>query len=87
MAKVSGTVRIRVELCKGCEICIDACPQDCLVLSRELNQYGYHFALLSDNTCTGCVNCALVCPEAVITVYRQPLISRPQARIPKAPVI
>jgi 2-oxoglutarate ferredoxin oxidoreductase subunit delta len=26
--------------------------------------------LIEDN-CTGCVNCALVCPDAVITVYRE----------------
>ncbi|MCK7525393.1 MAG: 4Fe-4S binding protein [Ignavibacteriales bacterium] len=23
-----------------------------------------------NDKCTGCVNCALVCPEAAITVYR-----------------
>ena len=27
--------------------------------------------LIRDN-CTGCENCALVCPDAVITVYRTP---------------
>jgi 2-oxoglutarate ferredoxin oxidoreductase subunit delta len=26
--------------------------------------------LVKDN-CTGCINCALVCPDAVITVYRE----------------
>jgi 2-oxoglutarate ferredoxin oxidoreductase subunit delta len=26
--------------------------------------------LIKDN-CTGCTNCALVCPDAVITVYRE----------------
>jgi len=87
MAKVSGTVKIRVELCKGCEICIDACPQDCLILSQELNQQGYHFAQLSDDTCTGCVNCALVCPEAVIIVFRQIAGSQRQTQIPKAQII
>ncbi|MGB2960420.1 MAG: 4Fe-4S dicluster domain-containing protein [Bacteroidota bacterium] len=25
---------------------------------------------MQDN-CTGCTNCAIVCPEAVITVYRE----------------
>ncbi len=87
MAKVSGTVEIRIEMCKGCEICIDACPQDCLALSHDLNPHGYHYALLTDDSCTGCVNCALVCPEAVITVYRRPLVSRGRPKIPKAPVI
>ncbi len=71
MAKISGTVEFRIEACKGCEICVDACPQDCLRMSAVLNRKGYHFAELIDETCTGCVNCALVCPDAVITVYRE----------------
>ncbi|MFC1618856.1 ferredoxin family protein [Candidatus Neomarinimicrobiota bacterium] len=72
MAKISGTVEFRTEYCKGCELCIEVCPQDCLAMSSDLNRRGYHYARLSDDTCTGCLNCALVCPEAVITVYRQP---------------
>ncbi|MCK4577466.1 MAG: 4Fe-4S dicluster domain-containing protein [Candidatus Marinimicrobia bacterium] len=75
MAKLSGTVHIRVEACKGCEICVDACPQDSLAMSPDLNQKGYHYAVLVNDSCTGCVNCALVCPDAVITVYRQPKAS------------
>jgi len=71
MAKISGTVEFQIEACKGCELCIEACPQDCLAMSPDLNQRGYHYAMLTADTCTGCVNCALVCPDAVITVYRE----------------
>ncbi|UCH61716.1 MAG: 4Fe-4S dicluster domain-containing protein [Fidelibacterota bacterium] len=71
MAKISGTVEFRTEECKGCELCIEACPQDCLAMSSDLNQKGYHYAVLSADTCTGCINCALVCPDAVITVYQE----------------
>ncbi|HSK13860.1 MAG TPA: hypothetical protein VK907_11640, partial [Phnomibacter sp.] len=28
------------------------------------------YAIAENDLCTGCVNCALVCPDAVITVYR-----------------
>jgi 2-oxoglutarate ferredoxin oxidoreductase subunit delta len=70
MASVRGTVSIDVETCKGCELCIEACPQDSLAMSKEINNIGYHYAVLVQDNCTGCVNCALVCPEAVITVYR-----------------
>jgi 2-oxoglutarate ferredoxin oxidoreductase subunit delta len=58
-------------MCKGCELCIDACPQDSLALSPNINAQGYHYAVLIKDNCTGCVNCALVCPDAVITVYRE----------------
>ena len=71
MATISGTVEFRIEECKGCELCIDACPQDCLAMSSGLNRKGYHYAILTADTCTGCINCALVCPDAVITVYRE----------------
>jgi len=70
MAAVRGTVQIDIETCKGCELCIAACPQDSLSLSKEINKQGYHYAVLVQDNCTGCVNCALVCPDAVITVYR-----------------
>ncbi len=65
-----GTVKIDVETCKGCELCIEACPQDSLAMSKEINTKGYHYAVLIQDNCTGCINCALVCPDAVITVYR-----------------
>jgi len=70
MAAVRGTVQVQVETCKGCEICIESCPQESLALSKEINAKGYHYAVLVQDNCTGCVNCALVCPDAVITVYR-----------------
>jgi 2-oxoglutarate ferredoxin oxidoreductase subunit delta len=72
MATVRGTVEIDIETCKGCELCIDTCPQESLALSKEINKQGYHYAVLVQDNCTGCVNCALVCPDAVITVYRTP---------------
>lgn len=70
MNSVRGTVTIAIETCKGCELCLDACPQESLALSKEINKQGYHYAVLIQDNCTGCVNCALVCPDAVITVYR-----------------
>jgi 2-oxoglutarate ferredoxin oxidoreductase subunit delta len=69
MAK--GKVIFDVETCKGCELCIEACPQDSLELSPKLNAQGYHYVVLVKDNCTGCTNCALVCPDAVITVYRE----------------
>lgn len=69
---IRGTVLIDIDICKGCEICIGACPQESLGLTEKINMRGYCYAVLVQDNCTGCVNCALVCPEAAITVYRQP---------------
>ncbi|NUN09070.1 MAG: 4Fe-4S dicluster domain-containing protein [Ignavibacteriaceae bacterium] len=68
---IKGTVKIATELCKGCELCISACPQDCLALTNNINLKGYKFIQLKNDACTGCTNCALVCPDAVFTVFRQ----------------
>lgn len=66
-----GTVHFEIETCKGCELCIEECPQESLQLSSKINKQGYHYAVLIKDNCTGCINCALVCPDAVITVYRE----------------
>lgn len=74
---IRGTVLVETELCKGCELCIVACPQECMGLSDALNNKGYRFVTLTDHEkCTGCENCALVCPDAVLTVFREPKKSR-----------
>lgn len=80
MAK--GKVIFDIETCKGCELCIEACPQDSLELSPKLNAQGYHYVVLVKDNCTGCVNCALVCPDAVITVYRE----RKKQKVPVATI-
>ena len=86
MAGVRGTVTIDIETCKGCELCIDSCPQESLALSKEINAIGYHYAVLVKDNCTGCVNCALVCPDAVITVYRTKKKSPSEKSSTKEPV-
>jgi 2-oxoglutarate ferredoxin oxidoreductase subunit delta len=66
-----GFVAINTESCKGCELCIPACPFDVLAMSSERNEHGYRFPILQPG-CTGCKVCAEVCPDFVFTVYREP---------------
>ncbi len=74
MAKIKGKVIIDQERCKGCELCVVACPVKILALSEQVNKRGYHYStVLNPDACTGCASCALVCPDSCITVYRQKL--------------
>jgi len=68
--KIKGKVEIEIQKCKGCELCISACKEKVLSLSDSINIKGYRYIITNNDSCTGCVNCALVCPDAVITVYR-----------------
>lgn len=61
---------IDIQKCKGCELCTVACKEEALKLSDTINIKGYRYIVANNDLCNGCVNCALVCPDAVITVYR-----------------
>ena len=65
-----GTVVIAVQACKGCDLCIDACPPQVLVMTtHELNDRGYRYPQLVPG-CTGCKACSQICPDFVFQVYR-----------------
>jgi 2-oxoglutarate ferredoxin oxidoreductase subunit delta len=67
-----GWVHIEEERCKGCSLCVDACPQGILALNTErFNSKGYFpVHLMNPDDCTGCAVCAIICPDVVFTVYR-----------------
>lgn len=63
-------IQVMVERCKGCERCNDACPQQIVKMSRELNAKGYNFATPVDpSRCIGCRMCAISCPDSAIEVF------------------
>lgn len=67
-----GMVKINSDECKGCGLCVEACPRKCLDLEPGLNPYGVHPAgFVGEDKCTGCGICFYNCPEpGAITVYR-----------------
>lgn len=67
-----GKITINTDYCKGCGLCVDACPKKLISLDKSrLNEKGYHPATVVDmEQCTGCASCARMCPDCAITVER-----------------
>ena len=70
-----GAIDVDIERCKGCGLCVVACPKKVVQLSSGIvNAHGYPYAVSvedTDNHCTGCASCGIVCPDGCITVYRK----------------
>lgn len=63
---------INENICKGCEMCVNACPKKIIALAKgRINAKGYHPAEVTEpDKCTGCASCAMMCPDVAITVER-----------------
>ena len=68
MAKLT----FKTDNCKGCGLCVEACPKKILALSKtRLNSAGFYPAEMTDQEkCIGCAFCATMCPHVVITVEK-----------------
>ena len=66
-------INLNLERCKGCGLCIGACPIDNLRISGTLNRQGVEPAEVIDpNRCTGCGMCFRICPDMAIEIRRAP---------------
>ena len=68
MAKVT----FNTDLCKGCGLCVNACPKKILAIDLgQINKKGYSPAVMTDQEkCIGCAFCATMCPDCIITVEK-----------------
>jgi 2-oxoglutarate ferredoxin oxidoreductase subunit delta len=63
------SVRIDKERCKGCGMCVPFCARGLLRMSDRLNNSGHPFIdIQGGENCGGCMNCAVMCPEAAVEI-------------------
>ncbi|RZD15558.1 MAG: 4Fe-4S dicluster domain-containing protein [Candidatus Acidulodesulfobacterium ferriphilum] len=53
---------IIVNYCKGCEICVAFCPEQVLVMNKEVAE------VVDISKCTKCNICEYLCPDFSISV-------------------
>ncbi len=68
-----GMITISEELCKGCTLCVGACPLSLIQLANRISSKGYYPVKFTDTEgrCTGCALCAIMCPDVAIEVHRK----------------
>ena len=68
MAKLT----FKTDRCKGCGLCVNACPKKLLALSPDkINAKGHHPAEIAEpEKCIACAFCATMCPDCIITVEK-----------------
>ena len=57
-----GKPIIDEDVCTGCEICVDECPNDCLELVDDVA------TLVRPDDCDECGTCEEACPSEAITL-------------------
>ncbi len=71
-SEIMPTIKIDIEKCKGCVLCVEVCPHVLIEQGKEINDQGYQYVVLVDpeETCNGCTVCAVMCPDMCIEVFK-----------------
>ena len=60
-------VKLSVERCKGCYLCIEACKKDAISLSDYTNK-GFVTIKVDEEKCIQCGACYTMCPDLVFEI-------------------
>ncbi|MBI4335975.1 MAG: ferredoxin family protein [Candidatus Omnitrophica bacterium] len=66
-----GKIKINIERCKGCYLCVITCPKKLIEKTGPINGLGLNTVKFKDiDECSGCSLCAIMCPDCAIVVWR-----------------
>ena len=72
MSKIKGAIVVNTDRCKGCQLCIVACPKNVIALAqKKVNVHGYPYVeAVNPDDGIGCASCGIVWPDGCITVSK-----------------
>ena len=68
MAAKHYEVVVLEQYCKGCGLCVEFCKKGKLYIRQMPNKHGIQTAAVREGDCTGCLQCATICPDAALEV-------------------
>lgn len=66
-------IEIKEDICKGCGLCVNACPKKIMEIQKDKRNKKGYFSVFCNNqdACISCAMCATMCPDLVITVNKE----------------
>ena len=57
MGKIKGAIVVNTDRCKGCSLCVEACPKTVIALAKKVNVHGYPYVeAVNPDDCIGCAS-------------------------------
>lgn len=70
--KKSIRIHINQQWCKGCYICLEACPKKVFERSLEVAEKGFNPVIAAHpEQCSHCRQCEMLCPDLAIRVEKE----------------
>lgn len=65
-------VTVDQDRCKGCNLCVEVCPNKLFVSGGPLNAQGHRVVVMIDTPyCTACLDCVQICPDNALIPPRE----------------
>jgi 2-oxoglutarate ferredoxin oxidoreductase subunit delta len=65
-------ISIDDQVCKGCFLCLEVCPNRVLRKGEKRSRGGYPMPQVADlDKCAGCFLCEWICPDLALTVIKE----------------